>query len=1074
VSQAETPPFDRLLVANRGEIALRIIAAASDLGIATVSVAPADDAGALHTLRADKHIRLSGEGPLAYLDVGQLARVAARNGCDAVHPGYGFASETSAFREACVEHSLTFVGPSSESLDLLGNKSSAVALARQAGGAVLPGRLIGEVEDLAEALRSATGPVMLKAVLGGGGRGMRVVEPGTDLAAAIDRCRSEAAAAFGNGDLYAEKLIRPARHIEVQILGDGTGAVVVLGERECSLQRRRQKLIEFAPAFGVSESVLTEVRSVSSTMASSLRYLGLGTFEFLVDSDGRAFFMEANPRLQVEHTVTEAVTGLDLVELQLRVAAGEMLVDLGLAQKVPSPSGFAVQARINTEHVNADGSTSPTGGLLAVFEPATGRGVRVDSHARAGTTPNPRYDSLLAKVIVTGRDRSVALRRLRRALAEMTVGGVDTNIDFLRALLADSGVEEGAIDTEFVERTAPALDFAVVPGPTDSGPVVGAPMQGTVVEVYVSVGDEVVAGTQVAVMEAMKMEHVLDAPFSGVVTAVLVAPGETVNRGDELIVLRRSEVTTPKIAEHQAPDPDQIRPDLAEAIDRHQVGLDHRRPDAVASRHVKGRRTARENVDDLIDEGSMVEYGALVIAPQRRRRSLDELIAKTPGDGMVCGIATVNKESFGNDSRCAIMSYDYTVLAGTQGGQNHRKKDRLFELADRWRLPVIVFAEGGGGRPGDTDGVAIAGLDCLAFALFGALSGRVPLVGINTGYCFAGNAALLGMCDVIIATVDSNVGMGGPAMIEGGGLGTYHPTEVGPAQEQFEIGVIDILVADDEEAVAAAKRYVSYFQGHTSGWEAPDQRLLRNVVPENRLRVYEIRDVIALIADVDSVLELRAGWGSGMVTALARIEGRPVGIIANNPMHLAGAIDSDAADKASRFMQLCDGFAIPIVFLCDTPGIMVGPEAERSGTVRHAARMFVTGAGIQVPFCTVVTRKGYGLGAQAMAGGSFKSPYFTVSWPTGEFGGMGLEGAVQLGYRRELEAIKDPEERQAAYRKRVDRMYEVGKALNFASAFEIDDVIDPADTRRWIAEAFATTQTAAGQLRTQRPNIDTW
>jgi len=480
-------------------------------------------------------------------------------------------------------------------------------------------------------------------------------------------------------------------------------------------------------------------------------------------------------------------------------------------------------------------------------------------------------------------------------------------------------------------------------------------------------------------------------------------------------------------------------------------------------------------VDDLCDAGSFEEYGALVIAAQRGRREMDDLIRKTPGDGMVCGLGRVNGDVFADDSsRCVVMSYDYSVLAGTQGMLNHRKKDRMFEIAREQRLPVVIFTEGGGGRPGDTDAPGVAGLDCLAFRYFGELSGLVPLVGVNSGYCFAGNAALLGCCDVIIATRNSSIGMGGPAMIEGGGLGVFHPTEVGPAAVQSANGVVDVLVDDEEQAVATAKRYLSYFQGPVDDWQAADQRLLREAIPENRLRVYDVRSVIETLADENSVLELRAGFGAGMVTALARIEGRPLGILANNPGHLAGAIDPDGADKAARFMQLCDAFDLPVLSLCDTPGIMVGPEIEKLANVRHASRMFVVGASMTVPFMTIVLRKGYGLGAQAMAAGSFHAPLFTVSWPTGEFGGMGLEGAVKLGFRKELEAVDDPQERRELYEKMVARAYEVGKAVNMASHFEIDDVIDPADSRQRVVSALRSVPDPAPRTEKKRPCIDTW
>ncbi|HEV7732448.1 MAG TPA: carboxyl transferase domain-containing protein, partial [Candidatus Binatia bacterium] len=562
-------------------------------------------------------------------------------------------------------------------------------------------------------------------------------------------------------------------------------------------------------------------------------------------------------------------------------------------------------------------------------------------------------------------------------------------------------------------------------------------------------------------------EHAVTAPMSGVVRRVDVAPGDTVLEGHPLVVLEAQAVDGDEAVVATAVDLDHVRADLAETIERHDITLDAARPDAVQRRRDTGQRTARENVDDLVDAGTFTEYGALTIAAQRRRRALDDLIKRTPADGLIAGTGDVDGK------RCAVLAYDYTVLAGTQGLQNHRKKDRLFEIAYEQRLPLVMFTEGGGGRPGDTDGAGVAGLDCLAFRYFGRLSGLVPLVGINSGRCFAGNAALLGCCDVVIATANSSIGMGGPAMIEGGGLGVFHPDEVGPMSVQVPNGVVDVAVRDEVDAVAVAKQYLGYFRGALPKWTSADQRLLRTAIPENRLRIYDVRTVIDTLADTGTVLELRRGFGAGMVTALARIEGVPVGIVANNPVHLAGAIDPDGADKAARFMQLCDAFDLPLVFLCDTPGIMVGPEIEKRAMVRHASRMFVTGASLTVPFCTIVLRKGYGLGAQAMAGGSFHAPTFTVAWPTGEFGGMGLEGAVKLGFRKELAAVEDAAERRRLFDDMVARMYEIGKGVNMASHFEIDDVIDPMDSRRWILGAVREWRPAprAGK---KRPCVDTW
>ncbi|MGH2881010.1 MAG: carboxyl transferase domain-containing protein [Solirubrobacteraceae bacterium] len=628
---------------------------------------------------------------------------------------------------------------------------------------------------------------------------------------------------------------------------------------------------------------------------------------------------------------------------------------------------------------------------------------------------------------------------------------------------------------------------------------VKAPFAGVVVTVEPELGADVHADAPVVVLEAMKMEHEVLAGSHGTVLRVEVQVGDAVGAGEVLLVLAPAEseaartgagagvtradadgeATSELSAVAEADDDgDSGRADLAAVHARHALGLDAARPEAVAKRRGRGRRTARENLEDLVDEGSYVEYGPLIFAAQERRRPREELIAATPADGLIGGVAAVD----GNP--CVAMSYDYTVLAGTQGMRGHLKKDRLFELAERRKLPVVLLAEGGGGRPGDVDFPIVAGLDCRAFQLFAKLSGRVPLVGIASGYCFAGNAALLGCCDVVIATEDSSIGMGGPAMIEGGGLGVFEPSEVGPIDVQHANGVVDLRVADDAAAVAAAKRYLSYFygpgghraaRGTSEDFAEPDQSRLRTVVPEQRKRVYSVRAAIEGLCDEGSVLELRDGFGAGMVSALARVQGRALGVIANDPSHLGGAIDADAADKAARFMGLCDAFGLPILSLCDTPGFMVGPEAERTATVRHFARMFTTGANLRVPLGTIVLRKGYGLGAQAMAGGSFKAPLFCVGWPTSEFGGMGLEGAVRLGLRRELDAIEDPAERERVFRDTVAAAYKHGEGLNMAAYGEIDDVIDPADSRRWIATLFdPEPEDWRTRAEKRRPNVDAW
>ncbi len=580
-----------------------------------------------------------------------------------------------------------------------------------------------------------------------------------------------------------------------------------------------------------------------------------------------------------------------------------------------------------------------------------------------------------------------------------------------------------------------------------------SPLAGSVVAIAVEAGAAVARGALVAVVESMKMEHEVHAASDGVIEVLRRDVGDVVEAGSVLAVLRPGAASSPTEGlAARARESEALRADLLELRAREALLADASRPEAAARRHALGLRTARENIADLCDAGSFVEYGALAFAAQRARRELDDLIRNTPADGMVTGIGSINRETFGAErSRAVVMAYDATVLAGTQGLRNHQKTDRLLQVAREQRLPVVLFAEGGGGRPGDVDMPIVAGLHVTTFSTFARLSGQVPVIGIVAGRCFAGNAALLGCCDVIIATRDSSIGMGGPAMVEGGGLGVFKPEEIGPSGVLTRAGVIDVLVGDEAEGVAVARRYLAYFQGHLPTTHPVDPAALRTLLPENRLRSYDIRAVVDALVDPGSALELRAGFGIGIVTSLVRIDGRPVGLIANNPMHLGGAIDADAADKAARFMQLCDSHALPLVSLIDTPGFVVGPEIERRGQVRHVSRMFVVGAQLRIPVAAIVLRKAYGLGAMAMAAGGMHAPMATVAWPSGEFGAMGLEGAVELGYRKELAAAREGEAREALRERLVAAQYEKGKAIHMAATLEIDAVIDPADSRRWLA-----------------------
>jgi pyruvate carboxylase len=733
--------FKKLLIANRGEIAIRIARAAADAGIATVAIFPADDALSLHVRVADEAFEVRGRGARAYLDIESVVKAAKAAGCDAVHPGYGFLSENADFAKACAAEGIAFVGPKVSALELFGDKVAARQLAKRCGVPIIAGTSgpssLEEIKAFFESLGSG-GSVVIKAMVGGGGRGMRVVEKAADLAEAYARCQSEAKAAFGFDGVYAERLIRKARHIEVQIIGDRHGAVSHLWERECSVQRRHQKLVEVAPSPSLSDALRGRIIEAAKQLASYAGYDNLGTFEFLVDgaADGSFAFIEANPRLQVEHTITEEVLGIDLVRAQLAVASGAALSSLGLDQaSISKPRGYAMQLRVNMETLDETGATHPTGGVLAVFEPPSGPGVRVDSFGYAGYKTSAAFDSLLAKVIVhtPGEAWHDVVAKASRSLREFRIDGVVTNIAFLQAVLAHPDFRTNRIATDFIDgniaKLVEAADGAARPlyfAPTEKSgdqavqsraaevpegtAMVAAPLQGTVVAIQVKEGEIVRSGQQLAVIESMKMEHLVMAEQGGRVTKLVAGDGVTLLHGEPILYLEPLDVAAGSAAMEAEIDLDHIRPDLAEMLARQANTRDENRPASVERRRNTNQRTARENIAQLVDDGSFIEYGSLAIAAQRRRRKLDDLIKNTPADGLITGVATVNADRFGPEAaRCMVVAYDYTVLAGTQGHMNHKKIDRMLTLAEDWRMPLVFYAEGGGGRPGDTDRLGMTG-----------------------------------------------------------------------------------------------------------------------------------------------------------------------------------------------------------------------------------------------------------------------------------------------------------------------------------------------------------------------------
>ncbi|MEM6748528.1 MAG: carboxyl transferase domain-containing protein [Pseudomonadota bacterium] len=1073
--------FTKLLIANRGEIAIRIARTAADRGLATVAIYTADDESSLHVRYADEAVKLPGTGVAGYLDIESILAAAKAQGCDAVHPGYGLLSERADFAAACATQGVTFVGPTAEVLRANGDKVAARALAEKAGVPVIEGRSdLRSAEDAASFFDQLGGkPMMIKAAHGGGGRGMRVVSARAEIPAAFDACAAEAETAFGSKALYAERFLPHVRHVEVQIAGDGR-EVIHLFERDCSVQRRNQKLIEIAPAPNLTDDIRQHLYDDAIGIGRACRYQGLGTVEFLVDTQaGDHVFIETNPRIQVEHTITEEITGLDLIGLQLDLAGGGSLVELGLMQnKIERRAGYAIQVRINAETVGEDGAFTPAAGVVSDYIPASGPSVRVDSYLYAGYAINPHFDSLLAKLIVRSAspDFAAALAKADRALSETRIDGLPNTIAFLRAFLSTDGLAAWEGDVGSFEdalraaaqrggagpvrlpmgHAAPSQMLAQQVDPVSVPPgceAIRSPMQASVATVLAEEGQRFGPGEELVIVEAMKMQHAVRSTSAGVVRAVHTAPGDQIGPNQILVIVETGLADGRDADEEQKVDLDHVRPDLSALQERIGFTLDENRPDAVKRRHGRGQRTARENIADIVEPDSLIEYGQLTYAAQRTKHPRKELMRKSPGDGVVAGLASVKTEQGrGPGQDVAILAYDGSVFAGTQGAFGHQKTDRLFDVAAELNVPIIFLAEGGGGRPNDVDFQEIirSGLGVTTFHHFARHKSSAPNITMVSGFCFAGNAAIFGAGDIKIATRNAWIGLGGPAMIEGGGLGVVEPTDIGPAAMQAEHGLIDILVEDDVEACEKIREVMTYFGQPAETCEAGDSRVLRHAVPENRKRVYDMRALITDLADTDGFLELRPRFGLGMITGLIRIEGHAMGLIANNPGHLGGAVDAAASKKAAEFLTFCERFKLPVLSLCDTPGFMVGPASEEEGGVKEACAFIRAGAELSTPLIFICTRKGYGIGAQAMAGGTFVKPVANFAWPTGEFGPMGLEGSVRLGFKRELEAAPTPEAQNELFEQMVAHMYKEGHALNIASLLEIDGVIDPAETRKTV------------------------
>ena len=1105
----------KILIANRSEIACRLIRTYSLYpSITTLALCTPSEKDATHVRLASASVALAGEGPRAYLDAANIVDIAKREGCWGIAPGYGFLSEDAGFVRLCEDAGITFIGPTSEQLARLGNKMSARSLAAEIGVPVLngtktannQGSSVAEVLAFGRSLGSGS-KLILKASAGGGGRGIRIVDNAKDeqaIRAAYDACSREAQAYFGDGNLFAERYLQGAKHIEVQLLGDGTGEVSHFWERECSLQRRNQKVVEIAPSPSVSPQLRRAIIEAAVKLGKAVKLRSLATIEFLVDADGENFFfMEANPRIQVEHTITEQINGIDLVDLQLQVAKGLSLADMHIPRSPPPPRLTSIQLRVNSESFNQDGTAQPESGTIRQAHFSTGAGVRVETALEGGRSyaVSPLFDSLLAKVIVTASSYESALRLARRVIGETRIVGCRTNQPFLMALLDSRVVQEGrsniltiqenveslykdtskleselqaGSDQSMEESTAAQQDSAKIERPPDSEELT-AHLTGVVLSIKVNEGDKVTAGQELVVLEAMKMEHSVRSACNGVVAKLAISQGQQVNAKDPLLFIKSDGSASADAQVAEAEDPNKLRPELEELNERKAYSKYAGREKDIEKRHANGYLTGRENLDLLVDKNSFVEYGDLVVAAQRKRFPLSHLIARTSGDGIIVGWAKMDSHPV------AMVIGDYLVLAGTQGHYHHQKLDRIFQSIIDHPAPLVLYAEGGGGRPGDTDHMGMAGLKTPSFSLMGEIKARgIPSITVVNGYCFAGNAAFLGTCDIVIATKGGDkdapsrkattIGMGGQAMIEGGGLGRFEHEFIGPIDVHMRSGGIDVLVDTEKEAAPLVRKIVALFtQPQLRPSESPytsDPLRLRTAVPPlaSRRRAYDVRHVISLLLDDDSFIEFCPEWGLSVLTGFGRVNGRAVAIMASNSSSpLGGAIDVTSGAKVNRLFRLLIRLGgMHLISLCDTPGFMVGPDFERSIEAQGAGstyRCFGDWFGNSQEFALlggrvlgIVLRNGFGLGAQAMLGGGSLRNSMCVAWPSAVFGGMGIEGAVRLAYKKELEAIKDLEERKKKEQEMIDVMYREGNAVNMAMASEIDSVIDPATTRKWLEQ----------------------
>lgn len=1060
-----------VLIANRGEIAIRLIRAIRELGWRSIAICPSDDAKALHTKLADEAVEIPGVGTAAYLDMDAVIGAAVRAGCTAIHPGYGFLSENAEFARRCAAAGVMFVGPAPEVLELFGDKARAREYAIGCNVPVVPGTTGNTTLEEARAFTRAHGAVMVKAVAGGGGRGMRQVTEPDALEEAYQQASSEAAKAFGEGAVYVEKLVIRPRHIEVQVIGDGSGNVVALGERDCGIQRRHQKLVEVAPSPWLADDLRARITEAALQMARGVNYKSLGTFEFLVSGD-EFWFMEANPRLQVEHTVTEVVTGVDLVASQLRVADGARLDDLGLLS-APSLRGVAIQVRVNTETLDASGAPMASAGTLRRFELPAGPGVRVDTYGYPGYATSPRYDSLLAKVICHGSDLRQTAARTCAALEEIVIEGVATNLDLLHGIVASPAFVSHPWDTGFIpehfatlrDHRRPARGAEAVADerssdqkhdiPADAIAVV-APSPGVVLKLLIAPGSVVTSGAPVAVIEAMKMEHVVNASAAFRVEACLVSVGDVIEAGAVLAYGRAVDAIEHAAASGEAHSLEEDWSlEVAEIERRHKSALAMGGPEKVARQHAEGKLDARARVEQIADVGSFSEIGAL--AGFAKYGDPDAKAGFTAAN-FLAGTARI-------DGRKVVLGVDdFTLRAGSGDAAIHAKQIFAERYAQEMRLPVVRLLDGASGG-GSVKMVSEAGFTYIPVnpgwdAVVDNLS-LVPVVSAALGPAVGLGAARLVMSHLSVMVEKlGQMFTAGPPVVLGGTGERLTKEELGGAAVHGANGAIERIVPSEQAAFDTIRSFLSYLPSSVFelppviGTDDPSDRrenALIAAVPRSSRRPYDLKQIFAAIFDTGSVFPY-AGYGGGTITALARLAGHPVGVIATDPSQ-GVTMSTEGALAVTRLVDLCETFHLPIVSLTDQGGMSIGSAAERAATIRHGARAITAIYQARVPQAEVIIRRVYGVGGAGIINRHRASRCW--AWPSGDWGSLPSRGGIEAAFRAQIAASQDPD---AELTRLVTQMEALSSPFRTAEHFGVQDIIDPRESRPllcdWVLDAY--------------------